>query len=69
MKKSTQDLGDVTKESQPKTSQLAIEKTPTTHQPIENTEGTIYDVERENTLNKMLDNTGFFKTYYDPQRG
>ena len=23
----------------------------------------------ENTLNKMTDNTGFFKTYHDPQRG
>ena len=79
MKKSTQDLGDVIKKSQPKTTQLAIENTPTTHQPIEKTltthqpieniEGTIYDVEIENTLNKMTDNTGFFKTNHDPQRG
>ena len=29
----------------------------------------IYDVEIENTLNKMTDNTGFFKTYHDPQHG
>ena len=79
VKKSTQDLGDVIKKSQPKTSQLAIEntptahqpkeKTPTTHQPMENNEGTIYDVEIENTLYKMTDNSGFFKTNHDPQRG
>ena len=35
VKKSTQDLGDVIKKSQPEKPQLAIEKTPTTHQPIE----------------------------------
>ena len=29
----------------------------------------IYDVELENTLNKMKDNTGFFKTHHDPQHG
>ena len=29
----------------------------------------LYDVEIENTLNKMTDNTGFFKTSHDPQRG
>ena len=29
----------------------------------------IYDAKIENTLNKMVDNTGFFKTNYDPQRG
>ena len=69
VKKPTQDLGDVIKESQPKTPQLVIENTPTTHQPIENNEGTIYDVEIEITLNKMTDNTGFFKTYHDPHRG
>ena len=59
VKKSTDKLGDVIKESQPKTSQLAIENTPTI-QPIENNEGTIYDVDLENTLNKMVDKTGFF---------
>ena len=79
VKKSTQELGDVIKKSQTKTPQLAIENVPTTHQPIENTptthqpmeknEGIIYDVEIENTLNKMTDITGFFKTYHDPQRG
>ena len=79
VKKSTQDLGDVIKKSKPKTNQLALENTPTTHQPIENTptshqpiennEGTIYDVEIENTLNKKTDNTGFFKTYHDPHCG
>ena len=78
VKKTTQDLGDVIKKSKLKTTQLAIENTPTTHQPIENThtthqpiennEGTIYDVEVENTLNKITDNTGFFKTNHDPQR-
>ena len=36
VRKSTQDLGDVIKKSQPKATQLAIENTPTTHQPIEN---------------------------------
>ena len=61
VKKSTQDLADVIKESQPETPQLAIEKTPTTHHPIENNEGTIYDVEIENTLNKMTDTTGFLR--------
>ena len=28
-----------------------------------------YDVELENTLNKMKDNTGFFKPHYDSQKG
>ena len=50
------------------TPQLALENTPTI-QPMENNEGVIYDVKLENTLNKMKDNTGFFKTYHDPQRG
>ena len=68
-KKSTQDLEDVIKKLQPETPQQAIENTPTTHQPRENNEGTIYDVEIENTSNKMTDNTGFFKTNHDPQSG
>ena len=73
----TQKSGNVIKDNN--TPQLAIEHTPTTHQPIENTtttqqpkennEGDVYDVELENTLNKMKDNTGFLKTHYDPQRG
>ena len=29
----------------------------------------IYDVELENTLKNMATNTGFFKTYYDCERG
>ena len=29
----------------------------------------MYDVQLENTLNKMIYNTGFFKTHYDQQRG
>ena len=73
-KESTQNLENVIKEDN--TPQLAIENTPQpaientlAPQPIENNEGMIYDVELENTLNKMTDNTGFFKTYHDPQRG
>ena len=61
-------LSDVIKENNTPTIQPAIENTPT-QQPIENNEGNIYDVELENTLNKMADNTGFFKTHYDEQRG
>ena len=67
IKESTQNLGNVIKENN--TPQLAIENTPTTQQPIENNEGVIYDVELENTLNKMEDNTGFYKFSHDPQRG
>ena len=51
IKESTQNLGNVTKDNN--TPQLAIENTPTTHQPIETYEGMAYDVELENTLNKM----------------
>ena len=29
----------------------------------------IYDVELENTLQNMKNNTGFLKTYHDPQHG
>ena len=66
VKKSTQELVDVIKESQPKTPQLAVENTP---QPaIENNEGVIYDVELENTLKNMTTNTGFFKTNYYRER-
>ena len=78
--KSTQELGDVIKENntpQPaieNTPQPAIENTPqpaieNTPQPIEDNEGSVYAVELENTLNKMTDNTGFFKTHHDRQRG
>ena len=74
IKESTLNLGNVIKENN--TPQSAIENTPQpaiennpTQQPIENNEGDIYDVELENTLNKMTDNTGFFKTHYDQQRG
>ena len=67
---STQELGNVIKKSLPaieNTPQLAIENTP---QPaIENNKGVIYDVELENTLNKMKDNTGFFKSSHTPQSG
>ena len=63
--KLSEELGDVIKESntpQPaieNTPQPAMENTPT-HQPIENNEGVIYDVELENTLKNMKENTGFF---------
>ena len=72
IKESTQNLGNVIKENN--TPQPAIENTPqpaieNTPQPIEDNEGNVYDVELENTLNKMADNTGFFKTHYDRQRG
>ena len=77
VKEYTQEVGKIIKKNN--TPQLAIEKTPfthqpientpTTHQPIENNECTIYDVEIENSLKRMADNTGFFKTYYDLQRG
>ena len=66
-KESTQNLGNVIKDNN--TPQLAIENTPTTQQPIENNEVDVYEVELENTLNKKKDNTGFFKTHYDPKRG
>ena len=67
IKESTQKLGNVKKNNN--SPQLAIENTPNTQQPMENNESDVYDVQLENTLNKMKDNTGFFKTHYDPQRG
>ena len=72
IKESTQNLGNVIKENN--TPQPAIENTPqpaieNTPQPIEDNEGSVYAVELENTLNKMTDNTGFFITHHDPQRG
>ena len=65
VKESTDKLRDIIKENN--TLQLAIENT--TQPAIENNEGVLYDVELENTLNKMKDNTGFFKSSHDPQRG
>ena len=67
IKESIQNLGNLIKDNN--TPQLAIEITPTTQQPIENNKVDVYGVELENTLNKMKENTGFFKTHYDPQRG
>ena len=76
IEESTQNLGNVIKENN--TPQLAIENTPfiqpaientPIHQPIEDNEGRVYDVELENTLNKMVGNIGFFKTHYDQQHG
>ena len=74
IKESTQNLGNVIKESNTpppaieNTPQAAIENT-LAPQPIEDNEGRVYDVELENTLNKMTDNTGFFKTHYDRKLG
>ena len=69
IKGSTQKLGNVIKENnQP---QLAIENTPTTHQPIENNQydtqpGTLYNVSLENTLTNMKEKEkGFFKITED----
>ena len=59
VKETTQKIGDLIKESQPATPQLAIENTPN-QQPIENIEVVIYDVELENKLNNMKNNIGFF---------
>ena len=61
VEESKQKLGEIVKDSKPETPQLAIENTPT-HQPMENNEGVIYDVELENILKNMSTNTGFFKT-------
>ena len=58
VKETTQKIGDVIKESQQETPQLAIENTPT-HQPIENIEVVLYDVDLENTLKNMDNNSGF----------
>ena len=66
IKESTQNLGNVIKNNN--TPQRAIENTPTP-QPIENNDGVLYDDELENTLENMSTNTGFFKTYYDRERG
>ena len=66
IKESTQNLGNVIKENS--TPQLAIENT-SAPQPIEYNEGVIYDNDLENTLKKMTTNTGFYKTYYDRERG
>ena len=68
VKGTTQKIGDINKESQPGTLQLAIENTPN-HQPVENNEGVIYVLELENTLKNMRDNTGFFRTHEHPERG
>ena len=61
VKENTEKLGGVIEESQPETPQLAIEKTPNIHQPIENNESVIHNTELENTLINMKDNTGFLK--------
>ena len=68
VKEPTQNLGEVFEKSQPETPQLAIGNT-VNHQPIENFEVVVYDVELENTLKNMTGNAGFFKTYYDCERG
>ena len=76
IKESTQNLSNVIKDNN--NPQLAIKNTPAP-QPIENTPApqpvienssvVIFDVDLENTLNKMVDNTCFFKTHYDQKYG
>ena len=39
---------------------MALENTPSTHQSIENQEGVIYDVELQNALSNMKNNTRLF---------
>ena len=48
-------------QTQTETPQLPIENILTAHQPVENNECVIYDVELENTLNNMQNNAAFFK--------
>ena len=62
VKVSTQILGDVIKESQTETPQLAIENTPT-NQPIKNDKGVFYDVELENTLRLLVITMVFLKLF------
>ena len=68
VKETARKIGDVVKESQPETPQLALENIPS-HQPIENNEGVIKDTEFEKILMNTSVNNGFFKTYYDRERG
>ena len=70
VKETTQKLEEVVEKSQTEdnTPQPAIEYTQP-HQPIENIEGVVNDVGLENTLGNMTGNTGYFKTYYDSERG
>ena len=70
VKETTQKLGEVIEKSQPENiiPQTAIENTPSPH-PIENNESVIYDIELENTLKNMKNNTGPFQTYEDPEHG
>ena len=67
---STKKLGEVIEKSQPENHipQPSIEHT-TPYQPIEYNEWVIYDTELENTLKNMKNNTGFFKTNEDRERG
>ena len=60
VKESTQKLGEVIKDSQTETPQLAIENT-LNHQPKESNERVVYDVELENTFKNMTGKTGFLK--------
>ena len=52
-------MGDFIEKLQPEAPQLAVGNTPT-HQLIEINESVMYDVELDNTLKNMRDNTGFF---------
>ena len=70
VKKTTRELGDVIRESQQHTPQLAIEN-PQQQLPVENNQndsqpGILYDVSLENTLTNMKDKQkGFFKITED----
>ena len=68
--KSANKIGEVIKKSPPENNvpQPAIEHTPH-HHPLENIEGVIYDTELENTLNKVKNFTGFFRTFEDREHG
>ena len=63
-------MGEVIEKPQPENNipLPSIEHT-SPHQPIENIEGVIYGTELENTLKNMKNNTGFFKTNEEPERG
>ena len=67
---STEKIGDLCEKAQAQnnTPQPAIERTQP-HQPIENNEGVLYDIELENALKNMKNNTGFFEKEVDQGHG
>ena len=70
VKETARKTGDKLKESncEKETPQLVIENT-STNQQIEINKGVIYDRDLEKTLQKMKNNTEFFKTHEHPERG